>query len=130
MHLIFQFARIMAVCALGELCYVILPFPIPASVYGLVLLLVALITKVIRLEQVRTAALFLTGIFPLLFVAPAAGVMDLWAELRAILIPAVISTLGVTTLVIVVGGWVTQLIVGNGNASDGAERSDDARNID
>ena len=36
---IFQFARILAFCFLGEILHVVLPLPVPASVYGLVLLL-------------------------------------------------------------------------------------------
>ena len=87
MDLIFQFLRIMVFCFAGELCYNFLPLPIPASVYGLLLLLAALKLGWVKLEQVRTAALFLIGIFPLLFVPAAAGVMDLWAGLHAMLLP-------------------------------------------
>ena len=75
MKLIFEFARIAAFCFAGEVCHLVLPLPIPASVYGLMLLLAALRFGVVKLEQVRTAALFLTGIFPLLFV-PAAAEVD------------------------------------------------------
>lgn len=39
---IFQFGRILAFCFLGEVLHVVLPLPVPASVYGLVLLLAAL----------------------------------------------------------------------------------------
>ena len=91
MDLIFQFLRIMVFCFAGELCYNFLPLPIPASVYGLLLLLAALKLGWVKLEQVRTAALFLIGIFPLLFVPAAAGVMDLWAELHAMLLPVLIA---------------------------------------
>ena len=52
---------------------------IPASVYGLILLLLALRLGIVKLEQVKEVGLFLTGIFPLLFVPAAAGVMELWA---------------------------------------------------
>ena len=37
---IFQFGRILAFCFLGEVLHAVLPLPVPASVYGLVLLLV------------------------------------------------------------------------------------------
>ena len=52
-----------------------LPLPVPASVYGLVLLLAALTTGVVKLEQVKETGTYLTGIFPLLFVPAAAGIM-------------------------------------------------------
>ena len=48
-----------------------LPLPLPASIYGLLLLLAALRFGIVKLEQVKEVGLFLTGIFPLLFV-PAA----------------------------------------------------------
>ena len=57
-----------------------LPLPVPASVYGLVLLLAALTTGIVKLEQVKETGTYLTGIFPLLFVPAAAGIMELWAE--------------------------------------------------
>ncbi len=108
MKLIFEFARIAAFCFVGEVCHLVLPLAIPASVYGLMLLLAALRFGVVKLEQVRTAALFLTGIFPLLFVPAAAGVMDLWADLQAMLVPVLLALIPITILVMTVSGCVTQ----------------------
>lgn len=108
MKLIFEFARIAAFCFAGEVCHLVLPLPIPASVYGLMLLLAALRFGVVKLEQVRTAALFLTGIFPLLFVPAAAGVMDLWADLQSMLVPVLLALIPITILVMTVSGCVTQ----------------------
>lgn len=84
---LFQFARILAFCFLGEVCHAVLPLPVPASVYGLVLLLLALNFRLIQLEDVKEVGVFLTGIFPLLFVPAAAGVMELWAEMGEMLLP-------------------------------------------
>ena len=106
MKLIFEFARIAAFCFVGEVCHLALPLPI--SVYGLMMLLAALRFGVVKLEQVRTAALFLTGIFPLLFVPAAAGVMDLWADLQAMLVPVLLALIPITILVMTVSGCVTQ----------------------
>ena len=50
---LFQFARILAFCFLGEILYAVLPLPIPASVYGLILLLLALRLGIVKLEQVK-----------------------------------------------------------------------------
>ena len=108
MDLIFQFLRIMVFCFAGELCHNFLPLPIPASVYGLLLLLAALKLGWVKPEQVRTAALFLPGIFPLLFVPAAAGVMDLWADLQAMLVPVLLALIPITILVMTVSGCVTQ----------------------
>lgn len=108
MKYVFQFCRILLVCLLGEVLAYVLPLPIPASVYGLVLLLAALKLGVLRLEQVKEAGNFLIGILPLLFVPAAVGVMDLWEELGAMLVPCLIAVIPVTLLVMGVSGRVTQ----------------------
>ena len=89
-----------------------LPLPVPASVYGLVLLLAALNFKLVKLEDVKEVGTYLTGIFPLLFVPAAAGVMELWAEMGAMLVPILISIVPVTVLVMVSAGKTTQVMTG------------------
>ena len=111
MRYLFQFGRILAFCFIGEVLHAVLPLPVPASVYGLLLLLLALCSGIVRPEQVRETGLFLTGIFPLLFVPAAAGVMELWAELGIMLLPAVIAIVPVTVLVFAAAGRTTQAII-------------------
>ena len=78
--------------------------------YGLVLLLLALNFRLIQLEDVKEVGVFLTGIFPLLFVPAAAGVMELWAEMGEMLLPIVIAIIPVTVLVLVSAGRTTQAL--------------------
>ena len=92
-----------------------LPLPVPASVYGLVLLLLALNFRLIKLEDVKEVGTYLTGIFPLLFVPAAAGVMELWAEMGEMLLPILIAILPVTVLVMVSAGKTTQALSGRKN---------------
>lgn len=95
--------------------HAVLPLPVPASVYGLVLLLAALNFKLVKLEDVKEVGTYLTGIFPLLFVPAAAGVMELWAEMGAMLVPILISIIPVTVLVMVSAGKTTQALSGRKN---------------
>lgn len=111
MKYLFQFARILVFCFLGEILHAVLPLPIPSSIYGLILLLLALRLKVIRLEDVKEVGLFLTGIFPLLFVPAAAGVMELWAEMGSMLLPILLAIFPVTVLVLITSGHTTQAMV-------------------
>ena len=90
--------------------HAVLPLPIPASVYGLILLLAALTLGFVKLEQVKEVGLFLTGIFPLLFVPAAAGVMELWAEMGDMLLPIVLAIVPVTVLVLASAGRTTQAL--------------------
>ena len=63
-----QFCIILLVSALGEGLHILLPLPVPASVYGLVLMLGALASGILKLEQVEEAADFLVEIMPVMFV--------------------------------------------------------------
>ena len=56
MKLVFEFARIAAFCFAGEVCHLVLPLPIPASVYGLMLLLAALIAGRAKLRSAAILA--------------------------------------------------------------------------
>ena len=116
---IFQFARITAFCLAGEILAVVLPLPIPASVYGLLLMVAALKTGVLKLDQVRETGLFLTGIFPLLFVPAAAGVMELGSQLMDLLLPVVLAIVPITALVMAVTGMVAQKCAGGKEHKNG-----------
>lgn len=98
MKYLFQFCRSLLVCLLGEVLAKVLPLLVPASVYGLVLMLAALKLRIFQLEQVRETGTFLIGILPLLFVPVAVGVMEFWAELKAMLLPCLIAVIPVTLL--------------------------------
>ncbi|WP_300364391.1 CidA/LrgA family protein [uncultured Subdoligranulum sp.] len=108
MKYVFQLARIVGFCLLGEVLAALLPLPLPASVYGLLLMAAALKLGVLKLDQVRETGLFLTGIFPLLFVPAASGVLELGSELLEVLLPLVIAIVPVTALVMAVTGMVAQ----------------------
>ena len=103
-----QFGMILFISFLGEILRAVIPLPIPASVYGLLLMVAALKLKWLRLDQVRETGLFLTGIFPLLFVPAASGVMELGSQLADVFIPVVIAIIPITALVMAVTGSVAQ----------------------
>ena len=110
MRYVFQFCRILCFCLAGEVLAALLPFPVPASIYGLLLLLFALQSGRLKLGQVKDAGLFLTGIFPLLFVPAAAGVADLWMQVRDMILPILMALFPVTILVMAVSGRITQAL--------------------
>ena len=111
MKYVFQFARIMGFCLAGELLHHFLPLPIPAGIYGLVLLAAALLTGVVKLEQVKQTGDFLSSLFPLLFIPTVAGVMEEWDLIAGNLLPILIALVPVTWAVMAVAGKVTQTIM-------------------
>ena len=69
-----QFSIILGISFLAELLEILIPLPIAASVYGLVIMLVGLITKLIPLEKVETAADFLVDAMSIMFVPATVGI--------------------------------------------------------
>lgn len=109
-----QMAVIMGVSFLAELMEILIPLPIAASMYGLVLMLLGLATKVIPLEKVEGAADFLIEIMPLLFVPPTVSVIANVDALKSILIPLLVICITTTILIMAVTGRVAQGIMRSG----------------
>ena len=82
-----QFLIILGFSLVGEALQRLVPLPIPASVYGIVLLFAALCVGLVKLEQVKEAGGFLTSILPILFVSPAVGILENWALIRGAVLP-------------------------------------------
>lgn len=111
MKLLYQFGVVLAVTFVGELLYALLPLPIPASIYGLIVMLICLGTKVVKLSQVKIAADFLIDIMPPMFIPAAVGLIVVWGDLKEILIPVVVITCLSTVIVMVCTGKVTQTLI-------------------
>lgn len=106
-----QFMIILLLSFLGEVLKMFIPLPIPASVYGLVLMLVCLMTGVLKTSQVKDAAFFLIEIMPVMFIPAAAGLIDSWKVLQPLLLPILVITVVITVFVMVITGKVAQMIV-------------------
>ena len=111
MKYLMQAGRILAITFLAEVIHGLLPLPIPASIYGLILLLVALQTGILRLEQVKDVADLLLEIMPVLFIPAAVGLLEVWPQLQPILLPAGVILLVTTVLVMVGTGWTAQWFI-------------------
>lgn len=105
-----QFMIILLLSFLGEVLKMFIPLPIPASVYGLVLMLVCLMTGVLKTSQVKEAAFFLIEIMPVMFIPAAAGLIDSWKVLQPLLLPILVITVVITIFVMVVTGKIAQMI--------------------
>lgn len=107
-----QFSIILFISFLGEILHMLIPLPVPASVYGLVLMLAALITGVLKLGQVRETATFLIEVMPVMFIPAGVGLMESWSSLQPVWLPVILITIVTTVLVMVVTGKVTQAMIG------------------
>ncbi|MDY3918043.1 MAG: CidA/LrgA family protein [Candidatus Limivivens sp.] len=111
MKLLYQFGVILTITFLGEILHAVLPLPVPASIYGLVLMLAALCTKLVKLENVKIAGDFLLEIMPPMFIPAAVGLVTAWADLKSILVPVLVITVVTNVLVMAVTGRVSQAVI-------------------
>lgn len=111
MDLLWQFLIILLISLAGELLHFLIPLPIPASIYGLVLMLIALCAGLVKVDQVHKVSAFLLEIMSIMFVPPAVGLIVRWADIRQLLLPVVLAaTLG-TILTMAAAGLVTQALI-------------------
>lgn len=116
-----QFGIILAVSFAGEILNTVVPLPIPASIYGLVIMLILLCTGIVRLSAVDSAAKLLIDIMPLMFIPAGVGLLKSWDVLRPIFLPVAVITLVSTVAVMVVSGRVTQAVINHGVKKGGGD---------
>lgn len=105
-----QCAYIFGFTMIGELLHALLPLPVPAAIYGLVLLFLALMTGLVKPEQVSAVGKFLIAIMGIFFVAPGVNLVDCWDLLSENLL-AILFIIGLSTVIVFgIAGWVTQAL--------------------
>lgn len=111
LKLLRQFLIIIAVSFAGEVLHEFLPLPVPASIYGLVLMLLLLMTGVLKLEAVQDAGKFMIEIMPVMFIPAGVGLVTAWGELKSVLVPVLVITVVSTIVVMAAAGRTTQAVI-------------------
>lgn len=118
MKYIKQLLWILVFCFIGEAMNALIPLPVPAAVYGLLLMFLALCTGFLKVEAVKDTADFLIGIMPILFIAPAVKILEYWGLIAPVIGPILIILVGTTVIIFAISGTVTRLL-GRKEAPDG-----------
>ena len=113
-----QFLIILLFSFLGEGLKALLPLPVPASIYGLVLLFTALEFGIIKLSAVENAGKFLIEIMPVMFIPAGVGLMVSWNVLKPLLIPVGIITFVSFVAVAVATGKTAQWMIKKDEGKD------------
>ena len=111
MKFVRQFMIILTISFVGELLHALLPLPVPASIYGLVLMLIGLQTGILPLSAVNEAGGFLIEIMPLMFIPAAVGLLEAWDIIRSVWILYLVVTIFSTIFVMAVSGMTTQYMI-------------------
>lgn len=119
MKYIKQICIILGVCFLAEVLEHLIPLPIAASIYGLLLMLAALMTGIIKLKHVENVADFLTENMTIMFIPSTVGIMACVDEMKKMLIPLIVISSVTTLIIMAVTGWVSQGIMGRKKDTNG-----------
>lgn len=115
MKYLFQIFVIMFFVFLGEILGYIIPLPIAGSIYGLVLLFIALVTGVVKLSWVSDVADWLHGVMPLFFVAPAVAVIDVWPDIADVWWKLVLLLVAAYVITMITTGLTADRLISRNN---------------
>ena len=111
MKYVTQLGIIAGISFVGELLYIAVPLPVPASVYGLLLLFLLLMCKVIKLEQIEDTADFFLGIMPILFISPSVSLITSIDLMKGNILAIILITFLSTVMTTIVTGLVSQAVI-------------------
>ncbi len=95
-----------------------MPLPVPAGVYGLLILFLCLTFGLVKIHQVKDAGDFLLDIMPLTFVPAGAKIFTLFSELKPLLIPIAVAAVFSTAVVMAATGHSAQWLIRKRNRKD------------
>ena len=109
-----QFGIILILSFAGELLNLLIPLPIPASIWGFALMFVCLQTGFLKLDYVKDTAIFLIEIMPLMFIPAGVGLLSSWDVIRPHVLAYLVIAAVTTFAVMFVSGHVTQFLLRRG----------------
>ena len=124
MKYLFQFLIIVAISFLGELLHYFIALPIPASIYGIILLFAALQLGWIKVRQIREVSTWLIAIMPALFIPSAVGLVKSWDILSQSLVKYSVVTFVSTLVVMGLAGLATQYVIRQSKNKEAKEADD------
>lgn len=109
--IMYQSIVIGAIILISKVIELLVPFTMPSSVIGLVLLFVALCLKIVKLEQVEKVGDALVDNIGLFFVPAGISVINSFELLKANFVLDILLIFISTVLLLLGTGWVTQLLL-------------------
>lgn len=106
-----QFMLISLIALIGEALSFVIPLPIPASIYGIVILFCLLVSGQLKAESVKDVSSFLIAAMPVMFIPATVGLMDSFSLLAGSLAAYITILIVSTFVVMIVSGRVTQHMI-------------------
>ena len=109
MKIICQIAIIFTICWISQIVEAILPFPFPASVIGMVLLLILLLVRVLKVDHIREKSDFLLSNMAFFFIPAGVSIINYFDILASNLVPLLIICVVSTLLTFAVTAYTVRL---------------------
>ena len=130
MKIIKQIGIIFLVCWLSEVIEKFLPFAFPASVIGMALLLICLLTGVLKIEHIQEKADFLLENMAFFFIPAGVSIINYFDVLKSSAVQLIIICVVSTVVTFAVTAWSVKLTVrcmalaGRGGTGNGPKAAD------
>lgn len=121
MNYVKQFCIILAFSFTGEVLNRLIPLPVPASIYGLVLLFLTLEFKILKVEHIKEVSKFLLGIMSIFFVPSSVGFINALPLMKKYGIQFALIGIVSTFIVFGVTGRITQQLMKIRNRKNSVE---------
>lgn len=105
-----QFGIIVLLSFIGEIIHELIPLPIPASIYGIIILFLCLEFKVISVDSIKEVSSFLIEIMPVMFIPAAVGLIESWQMIKSAWLQYTVITVVSTFAVMLAAGKTVQFI--------------------
>lgn len=115
MKYFFQFGIICGFLFLGKFISPYLPFPLPGSIIGMLLLLLALSLKVVKLEWVEECSNFFFKYMAFFFVPSGVALMNSLGIIKLNIVPFLVIGILSTIIVQAITGVILQKVLGGKN---------------
>ena len=102
---------ILGVSFVGELLNHWIDLPVPASVYGIIILLILLCLRLVKADTVRPVANFLIELMPVMFVPAIVSLVNCYDTLLAYIVPFLIVFAVSTVLTMLTTGTSAQWVI-------------------
>ena len=121
MKYIRQFSVILLISFIGELLDKLLPLPVPAGIYGLLILFTGLKSGLIPYESVKDAGHFLNEAMIVMYVPTAVGICDSWKIIQPLWAKYLLVVVVSGIAVIFAAGRVSQYFLRRNESKGGSE---------
>lgn len=112
MKLLKEIALVLIIAMMGDILARVVDIPIPGSVLGMLLLLIALSAGMIKIQSLEQISTFLLSNLAFFFIPAGVGLMNVMGTVQTDLVKILAVVILSTILVLVTTGWTVQFLQG------------------